>query len=88
MIWIGFLLLFVGYVLVLIKCFSEDILWGLVCLFLPIAVVVFICFHWRETKLPACLIAIGFLLVTFEATAATEGILQKTEERRLTRPSS
>ena len=49
---IGGITLVVGAIMLLVAAFSESILWGLGCLFIPLVPLVFICMHWSEAKRP------------------------------------
>ena len=46
----GLLLLLLGTIWFLIEAFSEDFLWGLGCLFIPILQWVFLIGHWDRAK--------------------------------------
>jgi hypothetical protein len=47
---IGVLLLVVGSVMLLWAAFSESLLWGLGCLFVPFVGLIFIVKHWSVAK--------------------------------------
>jgi hypothetical protein len=44
----------------LVVAFQESILWGLACLFVPLASLFFVITHWEQAKRPFALNAIGF----------------------------
>lgn len=47
------LIAMIWYTLVIIYiAFKESILWGLIVLFIPFGMLVFVCLHWQETKSP------------------------------------
>jgi hypothetical protein len=55
----GALLALVGLVWVLALAFSESALWGLACLFIPVAVLVFVALHPQSSWKAASLYLIG-----------------------------
>lgn len=61
--WAGLILLLVGGVMFLISAFSESILWGLGCLFLPLVSLFFLIVHWRQAKDPFFLHLLGIGLI-------------------------
>jgi|AP45_3_1055517.scaffolds.fasta_scaffold38449_2 hypothetical protein len=65
----GLVLLVVGIVLIvcniwiLVECFSESILWGVLSLFFPIVMWIFVIMHWDRTKTPALLTLLSIPLM-------------------------
>ncbi len=49
---IGFVVLAIGNILFLIAAFSESVLWGLACLFVPVVGLFFLIIHWDKAKTP------------------------------------
>lgn len=79
---IGLILLVIGCVIsavagiwFLVVAFRESVLWGLGCLFIPFASLIFLIMHWSEAKRPFLWsllaivpIAIGMLLAQPSST--------------------
>ena len=51
LVGLGALAMLAGGVWILIRAFQESVLWGLACLFVPGASVVFFVMHWQDTKI-------------------------------------
>ncbi|MBS2017385.1 MAG: hypothetical protein JST00_31165 [Deltaproteobacteria bacterium] len=67
---LGFgLLLVVGTLLVVVAAFSESVVWGLVCLFFPGAMFVFVARHWDRARTGAFIWILG--VTGFLATSLT-----------------
>lgn len=47
---VGAGLMLIGGIKFIIAAFSESIIWGLACIFLPIASLLFLLGHWEEAK--------------------------------------
>lgn len=47
---VGVLLLLVGGISFLVAAFRESAVWGLACLFLPLASLAFLILHWARSK--------------------------------------
>lgn len=62
LVFFGYLILFIGAVLVLVAAFREHVLWGLVCLFVPLATLIFVVSHWEKARTGFLLQILGFLL--------------------------
>jgi len=60
LVLVGFLTMIVGRIVFLVAAFSEGILWGLGCLFLPIIDLFFLIVHWTEAKKGFLLELLGF----------------------------
>jgi len=65
LIVLGMLLAFLGGIFLLVEAFKEHILWGIACLFLPPASLVFMLLHWRVAKKPALMELTGFAIVIY-----------------------
>jgi len=48
--------------MIVVAAFRQGVLWGLACLFLPFAAIVFVILHWEETR-PWLFLNVGGLLV-------------------------
>lgn len=51
-----------GHIMLLVECFSESILWGLIALFFPLALLVFVLMRWDRSKRGFVVILVGYLL--------------------------
>ena len=60
---LGFVLLFVGGIMMLIAAFHTSIGWFLAYLFLPFGSLVFLIVHWAEAKVSFLLQVAGLLLI-------------------------
>ena len=47
---VGLLVMAVGGILLLVKAFQENVLWGLGCIFVPCVSLIFVVMHWQEAK--------------------------------------
>ena len=47
---VGLLLAFLGYLWILILGWQRNVLWGVVCFFIPMLQLVYIAAHWKESK--------------------------------------
>jgi len=63
MVLTGIALLVAGSLLLLVGAFRERILWGLACLLLPPAALVFTVLHWDVAKKPFFIQLFGFGIV-------------------------
>ena len=60
---VGFILMFVGLIMIVIPAFKEHILWGLGSLFIFIPVgLIFAFMHWKDTKKGFIFWVIGFVI--------------------------
>jgi hypothetical protein len=59
----GYGAIIVGGIWLLVKAFTESIVWGLLCLFIPIAGLIFVITHWEDAKSPFLLQVAGIVLV-------------------------
>jgi hypothetical protein len=55
----GLIAIVVGGLWMLVRAFSEGVLWGLGCLFLPLVSLFFLIVHWRQAKDPFFLQLLG-----------------------------
>jgi hypothetical protein len=62
---LGLVLLVIGNLWIAIKAFQEGILWGLACLIIPFASLLFVVLHWYETKVPFLIALAGTALMIF-----------------------
>jgi hypothetical protein len=60
---IGLIIAFVGAIMLLVAAFSESVLWGLVCLLLPGATLIFVVTHWDRTKRGATTYLLGAIFL-------------------------
>lgn len=72
--FVGVILVVFGGVWMLIRAFSESVLWGLGCLFLPLVSLIFLILHWRQAKDPFFLQLLGLGLL-FAAALVDQGAL-------------
>ena len=64
---IGFIVLFVGQVMLIALAFREHILWGVAALFVPFASLVFAIMHWDRSRTAVSVYGAGLLLVIIGA---------------------
>ena len=66
---LGAVLIFAGYVWFLIEAFKESVIWGLLCFFFPIAVIIFFFIHLDKAWKPVGLqfVGVALMLVGFFA---------------------
>ena len=50
LLFIGAIIALVGTIIFLVAAFSEHIGWGLACIFLPFASLIFLVMHWHDAK--------------------------------------
>jgi hypothetical protein len=62
LIIMGALIAVIGYVWLLIACFSESVLWGVGALFIGPLALVFGILNWAELKIPTILYVGGIVL--------------------------
>lgn len=70
---IGWLLALLGGIWIIVLGWQRNILWGLVCLFVPITQIIYIAAHWKESRYPFCLQVVGLVLIVL---AALTGVLR------------
>ena len=70
----GVFAIVVGGLWMLVRAFSEGVLWGLGCLFLPLVSLFFLIIHWRQAKDPFFLQLMG-LGAIFAAAALDRAAL-------------
>ncbi len=46
----GGIVALIGLLMVLVEAFKESVVWGLLCLFIPLVALVFVATHWRKTR--------------------------------------
>ncbi len=63
LVLVGGLICFIGGIWFLIMAFSENILWGLACLFLPIVSFIFLILHWDKAGPPFFVQIVGWVFV-------------------------
>jgi len=71
---LGILVGFVGGIMLLIAAFRENVWWGLACLFVPLAGLVFVFMHWEVARR-------GFLLNLFGTLIAVGAIFSSPKTR-------
>lgn len=62
---LGGLLVLIGGIWLVVKAFSEGILWGLGCIFIPLVTLYFALTRFEETKFPLAVWASGWACVFF-----------------------
>jgi len=60
---IGGLLAAVGSIWLIVRAFQDSLLWGLCCLFLPMATLLFAVLNWDDAKVPFLLNLGGLFLM-------------------------
>ena len=60
----GGIALLIGYVWLLVACFSESIMWGIVALLISPLALVFGILNWDELKAPTILYAAGGVVLS------------------------
>ncbi len=60
--WIGIIVIFFGYIFMLIAGFQESIWWALSLLFLPFVLLFFLIYHWRKAAGPFQAMVFGLAL--------------------------
>ncbi len=63
LIYLGFILIFIGGIGTLIAAFRTGILWGLGCLFIAPVSLIFLAVHWDVAKNPFFLQLIGLFII-------------------------
>ncbi|OTG84248.1 hypothetical protein B9T33_00130 [Acinetobacter sp. ANC 5054] len=63
MMYLGFVIIFIGAIGFLIAAFKTSILWGLGCLLLSPISIVFLILYWQDAKNPFFLQLIGLFVV-------------------------
>jgi len=71
-ILLGLLFIIVGSVMRLVVAFREHVLWGVACLFVPFAALVFTCLHWRETRAAVAITFLGVLMTVCPVVMSPE----------------
>ena len=59
---LGLLVMLVGVIMILIAAFKESILWGVLSLLVPFAILVFVAMHWSASKKGFLIWLGGFVL--------------------------
>jgi hypothetical protein len=57
---VGSICVLVGYFLILLAAFREEVFWGFICLFFPISILFFTIVHWESAKRGAITLLVGF----------------------------
>jgi hypothetical protein len=70
---LGCLLAFLGNLWIIILGWQRNILWGLVCLLVPITQLVYVAAHWKESKEAFFLLVSGLAMVILAALAGVPG---------------
>jgi uncharacterized membrane protein len=60
---IGGLLALVGGIWLIVKAFQDSMFWGICCLFIPMATLLFAVLHWDDVKVPFFLNLGGIILI-------------------------
>jgi len=60
---VGLVIVVIGTLWLLIVAFSENLSWGIACLIIPFATLVFACAHFRQAKWPFFVSIAGWVLV-------------------------
>ncbi len=60
---LGGIMLFIGWIWLVIEAFKVNILWGIGCILLPIIDLIFAIIHWEVAKKPFGIYLTGFILV-------------------------
>jgi hypothetical protein len=63
---VAWLLSVVGWLWVVVLAFRNGIVWGLVCLFIPFAALLYVALHFSECKQPLGLLVLSFVLFAVE----------------------
>jgi hypothetical protein len=66
----GMVLMLWGWIKILIEAFREGVLWGLACIFVPFAILVFAILNWSEVKQDFFKYVGGFAMIMFTGVAA------------------
>ncbi len=67
LIIIGVIIAFIGGILFLIVAFSESVLWGLGCIFVPFVGLIFLITHWGDAKGPFFIQLAGGVVIVLGA---------------------
>jgi hypothetical protein len=68
LLFLGSALSLIGGIWFMVAAFQESIVWGLACLFLPVAWLFFLFLHWGEAKQPFLLSLAGAVCVVIAKT--------------------
>lgn len=71
LLFVGAVVAIVGAVWFLAVAFEEHVLWGLACLFVPLAGVVFLVLHWRRQWRPLAVALAGKVVALLGIAALT-----------------
>jgi hypothetical protein len=58
--FVGSICMLVGYFLILLAAFREEVFWGFICLFFPISILFFVIINWEVAKRGAITMIMGF----------------------------
>jgi hypothetical protein len=70
---LGWVLEFLGGFWIIILGWQRNILWGVVCFFVPIIQLMYVALHWKESKEAFYLQIAGFVLVILAALTGVPG---------------
>lgn len=62
MVIFGYILIFSGMALVVLEAFKESPLWGILCLIIPVAALVFVINNHERALKPALVSVVGIIL--------------------------
>ena len=65
LLMLGVIMSVIGAIWFYIVVFSESLLWGLLCLFIPFASLIFFITHFEDSAKPLGLVVLGTILVLF-----------------------
>lgn len=74
LVLVGLLLALLGAITFLVATFRESVLWGLACLFLPLASLAFLILHWQKAKDPFFLQLWGIALIIGASLISNTGL--------------
>lgn len=73
LIGLGFMVVLISGIWFLVVAFRESVLWGLACLFIPIAQLFFLIVHWPVAKRPFLYQLSGLVLIIIGALINPQG---------------
>jgi len=67
LLWLGYSLCFIGGLWIIVLAWQKGIVWGLVCLFIPVVQFVYVALNWRESKSAFFLLVAGLAALFLSA---------------------
>jgi len=62
---LGFVLAFIGHLLIVVDAWQKGILWGWGCLFVPLIALIYVALNWKVMKTPFLIHMAGLIALTW-----------------------